>query len=67
MVKSDDLKYEYVQHLPAVTITQEVERPSIKSPEYIKMENENRKLNEELGALRGEISYIKTALGDKLK
>jgi hypothetical protein len=31
------------------------------------MENENKKLNEELGELRGEISYIKTALGDKLK
>ena len=40
---------------------------SIKSPEYIEMENENEKLNEALGALRGEISYIKTALGDKLK
>ncbi len=67
MVNPKDLKYEYVQHLPALTITQEVERLTIKSPEYIEMENENRKLNEELGALRGEISYIKTALGDKLK
>ncbi len=67
MVNPDDLKYEYVQHLPALTITQEVERLSIKSPEYIEMENENKKLKEELGELRGEISYIKTALGDKLK
>lgn len=36
-------------------IAQEVERLSIKSPEYIEMENENKKLNEGLESLKREI------------
>lgn len=44
MTNPEDLKYEYMQHLPAVTINTDVEKLSIKSPEYMKLEKENESL-----------------------
>ena len=38
---TDDLKYEYIQHMPAVTINADVEKLSIKHPIHqIEKENE---------------------------
>ena len=49
MVNPEDLKQEYINHLPALLMSVDVERLSIKSPEYHKLEEENReyKLKEE--------------------
>ena len=58
MINPEDLKYEYIKHLPAVTISQEVEKLSIKSPEYIKMENENKSYKEQMDELNGKLNYI---------
>ena len=55
MTNPEDLKYDYIAHLPAVTISQDVQKLSIKSPEFLQMENENK-------ALQGEIDQIKEDL-----
>ena len=42
----ESLKDQYIQHLHAVTIMQDVEKITVKSPEFLKLENTNRELNE---------------------
>lgn len=59
MTNPEDLKYEYIKHLPAVMINQEVEKLSIKSPEFIQMENENRELKSDLEDLKAEVEDMK--------
>ena len=58
MTNPEDLKFEYIKHLPAVTINQDVEKLSIKSPEFMQMENENNELKSELTAIKSEISDL---------
>ena len=58
LVNPEDLKYDYIQHLPAVTINKEVEKLSIKSPEFAQMENENEVLKSELDELKSEVSSL---------
>lgn len=59
------LRERYIEHMGAVTINLDIEKLSIKSPEFQAMENENQKLNAELDGLKGEINYIKRALRNK--
>ena len=59
MTNPEDLKYEYIKHLPAVTINQDVEKLSVKSPEYMKMEKENENLKSEVGGMRKELDEMK--------
>lgn len=58
MINPEDLKYEYIRHLPAITINKEVEKISIKSPEFMQMEKENQFLKTELNKMRKEIDEI---------
>lgn len=58
MINPEDLKYEYIKHLPAVTIMEDVKKLSIKSPEFMQMENENNELKSELTAIKSEISDL---------
>ena len=39
MTNPADLKQEYIQHLPALSISKEVEKITVKSPEFLKLEN----------------------------
>ena len=59
MTNPDDLKYEYIQHLPAVTINTDVEKLSIKSPQFIHMEKENEALKSEVGSMRNELEEVR--------
>ncbi len=59
MTNPEDLKNEYIKHLHAVTINQDVEKVSIKSPEYIQMENENRQLKSDLDGIKADIASLK--------
>ena len=58
MTNPEDLKYEYIKHLPAVTISKEIEKLSVKSPEFKKMEVENETLKTELGDMKRELGDI---------
>ena len=59
MTNPEDLKYEYIKHLHAVTINKEVEKLSIKSPEYIQLENQKNKLESEISSIREEMGDVK--------
>ena len=59
MTNPDDLKYEYIQHLPAVTINTDVEKLSIKSPQFIQMEKENEELKSEVGSMKNELEEVR--------
>ena len=59
MTNPDDLKYEYIQHLPAVTINTDVEKLSVKSPQFIQMEKENEALKSEVGDMRNELEEMR--------
>ena len=58
MINPDDLKYEYIKHLPAVTINKDVEKLSIKSPEYIKMEQEKEHYKKQFEELNGKVDFL---------
>ena len=64
MTNPEDLKYEYIRHLPAVTINEEVKKLSIKSPEFIQMENEKNKLETELDGIKEEMDDIRSMKSD---
>lgn len=59
MTNPDDLKYEYIPHLPAVTINTDVEKLSVKSPQFIQMEKENEALKSEVGDMRNELEEMR--------
>ena len=56
---------EYVKHLPAVTIMEDVKKLSIKSPEFVQIENENKELKTELDGIKADIQSIKKAFESK--
>lgn len=40
MINPEDLKYQYIEHLQALTINTEVKKLHVKSPKFVKIENE---------------------------
>ena len=58
MTNPDDLKYEYIKHLPAVTINQEVEKLTIKSPEFVQLENHKNKLESEIDVILKRVDTL---------
>ena len=64
MTNPEDLKYEYIQHLPAVTINTDVEKLSIKSPEFIQIENENKELKTKLDQIIADVDGLKKVFED---
>ena len=63
MTNPEDLKNEYIEHLSAVTINKEVEKITIKSKEFLMMEQENSELKSELNTIKSDILSIKKKFG----
>ena len=63
MINPEDLKYEYIEHLPAVTINTDVKKLHVKSPVFVKIENEKNELKSELDKLRADIDSLKGMIG----
>lgn len=63
MINPEDLKYTYIEHLPAVTISTEVKKLHVKSPEFVKIENEKNELMLELDRLKFDIDSLKSMVG----
>lgn len=59
MVNPEDLKQEYIKHLPALLMSVDVEKLNIKSPEYHKLEQENKAYKENLDSLWDELNSLK--------
>ena len=64
MTNPEDLKYEYIKHLHAVTINKDVEKLSIKSPEFVQMETENKELKTEIDEIKSDIANLMKVLGN---
>lgn len=62
MINPDDLKYEYIKHLSAVTINEDVKKLHIKSPEFIEIENEKLELESELARVKPDLKKLKKEL-----
>ena len=60
MINPEDLKYQYIEHLQAVTINTEVKKLHVKSPEFVKIENEKNELMLELERLKFDINSPKS-------
>lgn len=60
MVNPDDLKYEYIEHLPCLLMGKDVEKVSVKSPEYHRLEQENKKYKDNLSSLWDELNNLKS-------
>ena len=56
--KDEALKEEYIKHLPAVTISKEVEKVTVKSAEYLKLENTNRELEKTIKEQQDSMNEI---------
>lgn len=63
MINPEDLKYQYIEHLSAVTISTEVKKLHVKSQEFVKIENEKNELILELDRLRFDIDSLKSMIG----
>jgi integrase len=59
MANPDDLKEEYIKHLPALTMSKEIEKITVKSPEFIKMEKENAEYKKRMDGIDEEIKQLK--------
>lgn len=59
MVNTDDLKMEYIKHLPALMIGKEVEKITVKSKEFVELESENKELKSEINTLKSDVALIK--------
>ena len=66
MTNPEYLKYDYIKHLSAITINQDVEKLSIKSPEFIQMENENKELSSELDGIKSELDSMRDLKAEML-
>ena len=54
----DSLKMEYVKHLPALMVSKEVEKVTVKSPEFLELESENRVLQDKNRELDDKVRRI---------
>lgn len=67
MANPEDLKFEYIQHLPALTLGKEVERITVKSPEFLKMEKENAEYKKRMDGFDEEIKLLKKEILQNIK
>ena len=51
MTNPEDLKYEYIQHMNSVTISKEITRVTVKSKEFLELENQNRELQNKVNQI----------------
>ena len=59
MVNPEDLKQEYINHIHALLMSVDVEKLNVKSPEYHKLEQENKAYKENLDDLWKELNNMK--------
>ena len=67
MTNPEDLKHEYIQHMNAVTISKEVEKVTVKSKEFLELENRNRELENKVDSILGVIDQLENLSWEDLK
>lgn len=64
MTNPEDLKIEYIEHLPALSMGKDIEKVTIKSPEFTKLELELKDKTEEVESVNARLDNIEKILGD---
>ena len=64
MTNPEDLKLEYIEHLPALTMSKDVEKVTIKSPEFKRLEIELADKTEEVESVNERLNNIERILGE---
>ena len=64
MINPEDLKYEYIQHLPCLMIGKEVEKITIKSKEFQELETQNRELKNQMDSILDKINQLENLSWD---
>lgn len=54
----EDLKAEYIKHLPALQICDDVHKVTVKSKEFVELELENKNLKEDISNLKSDVKVI---------
>lgn len=63
----DKLKQKYIQHLSAVTINSEVNSLDAKSPEFVKLEEENKKKDDVISKYEDFVDNIDDCINKKIQ
>lgn len=58
MTNPEDLKYEYIEHLPVLTMGKDVEKITVKSPEFLRLENDLKKRTSEVEMMNMRMDHI---------
>ena len=67
MTNPEDLKHEYIQHMNALTISKEVEKVTVKSKEFLELENRNRELENKVDNILDKIDQLKNLSWEDIK
>ena len=62
MTNPEDLKYEYVEHLPVLTMSKDVEKVTVKSPEFHRLENELREKTDAVESMSNRMDNMERML-----
>lgn len=66
-VNTDDLKTEYMKHLPALQISVDVKKVTVKSKEFLELENRNRELENKVDSILGVIDQLENLSWNDIK
>lgn len=58
MTNPENLKFEYVEHMNSVIMSKEIEKVTVKSAEYLKLENTNRELEKTIKEQQDSMNEI---------
>lgn len=64
MTNPEDLKLEYIEHLPALSMGKDVEKITVKSPEFSRLENELKDKTDEVESVNERLNNIEKILGE---
>ena len=64
MLRTEDMLDEYITHLPALLLGKDVEKITIKSPEYHRLERELEKKTDEVQAMNDRLSSVEEVLSN---
>ena len=67
MTNPEDLKHEYIQHMNALTISKEVEKVTVKSKEFLELENRNRELENKVDNILDKIDQLENVSWEDIK
>ena len=66
-VNSDDLKIEYMKHLSALQISVDVKKVTVKSKEFLELENQNRDLQNQMDSIFKKLDQLENLSWNDIK